>query len=81
MSSNFSANQVNSLRENGKKLHRPSAHVGHTSFIVNSRGHLGLKRTLIWPYIRPYKGRVIIKQQSASKHNFFPFYLKEKQST
>uniref|UniRef100_A0A3B5L076 Protein Flattop n=1 Tax=Xiphophorus couchianus TaxID=32473 RepID=A0A3B5L076_9TELE len=30
---------------------RPSAHVGHTSFIVNSRGHLlpGVKKGITWP--------------------------------
>ncbi|XP_032417754.1 protein Flattop [Xiphophorus hellerii] len=60
MSSNFSANQYEGTF-GSKRLQnwctskdfkeRPSAHVGHTSFIVNSRGHLlpGVKKGITWP--------------------------------
>ncbi|PWA33759.1 hypothetical protein CCH79_00019945, partial [Gambusia affinis] len=60
MSSNYSANQYegtfgskrlqNWCTSKGFK-ERPSAHVGHTSFIVNSRGHLlpTVKKGVTWP--------------------------------
>ncbi|XP_014866839.1 PREDICTED: protein Flattop isoform X1 [Poecilia mexicana] len=60
MSSNFSANQYEGTFGSKRLLNwcpskdfkeRPSAHVGHTSFIVNSRGHLlpGVKKGITWP--------------------------------
>ncbi|XP_054904399.1 protein Flattop [Poeciliopsis prolifica] len=63
MSSNFSANQFegtfgskrlqNWCKSKGFK-ERPSAHVGHSSFIVDSRGHLlpGVKKGITWPVFK-----------------------------
>ncbi|XP_047217463.1 protein Flattop isoform X2 [Girardinichthys multiradiatus] len=60
MSSSFSANQYDSAFQS-KRLQnwceaksfkeRPSKHVGHTSFVADSRGHLlpGVKKGSAWP--------------------------------